>query len=344
MGALTDTNTIPPAVQSYFDRRLLMRALPMLVHARVAMRRPLKQRSGNTIVFRRLNPLGLATVPLVEGVPPSGKKVSYADINVRIQQYGDYVTVADLIKATIEHPLLNDVGKLLGEQAAQTVDVLLREEANSGTNVFYGGTAATRAQLTTTTHKVSEGLLDRIINALFNANASRYTQMVAASVKVDTHPIRPAYWAITHPDVLRTLETFTDWIPVSNYASSGPVMEAEIGSWRELRFLMSSGGTGDAQGGAKVFRGGGGSVVGDVKSTGGNADVYTIVVFGEEAIATVPLEGKSLENIIKPIGSGGPSDPLNQIGTSGWKRTGAERRLNELFMVRAEVTAALVSA
>jgi N4-gp56 family major capsid protein len=344
MGVLTDTGVIPPVVQTYFDRKLLARALPLLVHSRVAERRSLKQKSGNTIVFRRLEPLGLATVPLVEGVPPSGKKVSHTDINVRIQQYGDYVTVADLIKATIDHPLLNDYSKLLGEQAAQTIDVLMREEANAGTNVFYGGTAASRAQLTTTTHKVDAGLLDRMINALFNANASRFTEMVTAGVKVSTVGIRPAFWVITHPDVVRTLEGLTEYTPVVEYASQGPVMEAEVGAWRELRFLASSGGTGDAQGGAKVFRGGGGTVSGDVKSTSGNADVYSILAFAEGAIAAVPLEGMSLENIIKPIGSGGPSDPLNQIGTSGWKHTGARRRLNETFMVRGEVTAALKTA
>jgi N4-gp56 family major capsid protein len=344
MGVLTDSGVIPPVISTYFDRKLLTRARPLLVHARVAERRPLAQRSGNTMVFRRIEALPLASVPLVEGVPPAGQRVSHTDISVRLQQWGDYVTIADLIKATIDHPLLNDANKVLGEQAAQTIDVLMREEANAGTNVFYGGNVGSRAAVVGVAQKVDAALLDRLINALFNANASRFTSIITASVKVDTRPIRAAYWAVTHPDVVRTLETLAEWVPVSHYSGTSAVMEAEVGAWREMRVLSSSGGTNDAQGGAKVFRGGGGAVSGDVKSTSGNADVYTICVFGEEAIAAVPLEGMSLENIIKPIGSGGPSDPLNQIGTSGWKHTGARKRLNETFMVRAEVTAALLTA
>jgi N4-gp56 family major capsid protein len=343
MGVLTDSGVIPPVVQTYFDRALLSRALPLLVHARVAERRPLKQRSGNTMVFRRVESLSLATTPLVEGTPPSGQKVSHTDISVKIQQWGDYITIADLIKATIDHPLLNDANKVLGEQAAQTIDVLMREEQCAGTNVFYGGGVAGRANLTTTTQKVDANLLVRMIRALFDANASRFTKIVTASVKVDTHPIRAAFWAITHPDVVATLETLDEWVPVSHYSGSSAVMEAEVGAFRELRFLASSGGTTDALGGAKVLRGGGGTAAGDVYLTSGNADVYFILAFGEEAVAAVPLEGMSLENIIKPIGSGGPSDPLNQIGTSGWKHTGARKRLNETFMVRAEVTAGLLA-
>ena len=343
MGVLTDTGVIPPVVQTYFDRKLLTRALPLLVHTRVAERRPLAQRSGNTMVFRRVESLALATTPLVEGTPPSGQKLSHTDISVRIQQWGDYVTIADLIKATIEHPLLNDASKVLGEQAAQTLDVLMREEACAGTQVFYGGGVAGRANLQTTAHKVDANLLVCMIRYLLDANASRFTKIIAASVNVETRGIRPAYWAITHPDVVATLETLSEYTPVVEYASQGPVMEAEVGAFRELRFLASSGGTSDALGGSKVIRGGGGAYSTDIYFTGSTADVYFILAFGEEAIAAVPLDGMSLENIIKPIGSGGPSDPLNQIGTSGWKHAGARKRLNEKFMCRAEVTAGLLA-
>jgi len=335
MGVLTDTGVIPPAVAAYFDRSLLTRALPLLVHGRVAERRSLKQRSGNTMVFRRIEALNYDVPPLVEGTPPAGQKISHTDITVKIQQWGDYVTIADLIKATIEHPLLNDANKVLGEQAAQRIDTLMRDEAVAGTKVHYGGNAANRAALTTTTHKVDANVLKRVVRAMFEDNVSRFTQIIGASVKVETHPIRAAYWAITHPDVIFTLQELTGWIPVAHYAGTGAVMEAEVGAFEELRFLSTTL--------AKVYRGGGGSSVGDVQATSSVADVYTILVFGEEAIASVPLEGMSLENIIKPIGSGGPSDPLNQIGTSGWKHTGARKRLNETFLRRIECTAGLVA-
>ena len=332
MGVLTDSGVMPPVVATFFDRKLLIRALPRLVHARVTQRRSLRQRSGNTIVFRRVEALALATTPLVEGMPPAGSKLSHTDISVKIQQWGDYVTVTDLVKATIDHPLLNDANKVLGEQAAQTIDVLTARVEAAGTQIFLGGNVATRGDLKDTGQKVDGSILDRAVRLLDENNATRYTQIIGASVKVNTFPIRAAFWAITHPDVIFTLQELAGWISLEEYAGTGKTMEAEKGAFKDLRFLSTTQAT--------VYRGGGGTAAGDVKSTSALADVYTILIFAEEAVASVPFEAMSLENIIKPIGASGAADPLNQRGTSGWKHTGARIRLNELFMVRIEVTAA----
>lgn len=334
MGVLTDTGTIPPVVAQYYDRKLLRRALPRLVHLRVAQRRPLAMRNGNTMMFRRLEALALATAALVEGVPPTGKALSKTDISATIQQFGDYVTLTDLVQATVEHPLLQDANRLLGEQSAQTLDVLARDVWVAGTNVLFGGAAASRAALTTTTHKIDTTVLDRAVRFLNQQNASRFTEMISASVKINTFPIRPAFWAITHPDILFTLQTLAGWIPVEQYAAMGPVLEAEVGAYKDVRFLTSTN--------AKVYLEGGGALVGDVQGVT-NADVYVTLIMGMDAVGAVPLDGMSLQNIIKPIGSGGPADPLNQIGTSGWKHTGTRVRLNEFFMTRIETTAGKVN-
>lgn len=331
MGVLTSSTTVPPAVSSYFDRKLLRRATPMLHHGRVAQRRPLKMRSGNTIVFRKVSALALALTPLVEGVPPAGKQLSKADISATIQQWGDYVTLSDMVQATVEHPILQDANRVLGEQAGQTIDALIRDVACAGTSVFYtaAATVTLRTQISTTTDKVTTALLDRIIRYLNQQNARRFTELIQAGTKVSTSGIRPAFWAITTPEVLFTLETLSGWKPIEQYASNGPVLEGEAGAYKDLRFLISTQ--------AKSYPGGGTTGAGDVKMTGGVADVHTILCFGTDAIGTVPLEGASLKNIIKPLGSGGVADPLNQIATSGWIHTGARKRLDEAFMTRAEV-------
>ena len=331
MGVLTTTTEVPAAVRTYYDRVTLMRALPKLVYSRVATRRPIKQRQGDTMIFRKFNALPTATAPLVEGVPPTGRQLSKTDISVKIQQWGDFMPVTDLVQVTIDNPVLNEISKLLGEQAAQTVDELLRDVVVAGTSVGYGGGQTSRANLTTTTHKVDVTLLERALRTMQNTNATMFTQMVEASVKVSTFPIRESYIAITHPDVRFTIETLNGFISSEQYAQSGKLLPGEFGSYKGLRFLSTTKG--------KVFLGGGGSATGDVKSTGGLADVYTIMIFAEESCASVPLEGMSLENIVHPRGTGGSADPLNQKGTSGWKHTGARIRLQESFSLRLEVTA-----
>lgn len=336
---VTDSSVVSPAVQSFFDRKLLKRALPMLCFMRVAQRRPLSQRNGNTIVFRRLPALPFALAALTEGIPPTGNQMAKVDISARIQQWGSFITLTDLIKATVEHPVLNDANKLLSEQMAQTSDVLMRNEANAGTQVIYGGGVTARTSLANRTHMISTATLDRAIRFLQQQNAGVFTRMIGASVQVNTFSIRPAYWAIVHPDVWYTLQHLPGVVPVEQYAGKGEVLEMEVGAYKNLRFLMTTLQGGGATGGA--IANAGGSISGaDVQSTGGsNADVYITTVFGTEAIATVPLDGMSVSQIIKPLGSAGSSDPLDQLCTTGWKRTGTQKRLNENFLVRIETTA-----
>lgn len=331
MPNVTTSVTIPPAVQSYFDRKTLMRAIPFLAFDKVAQRRPLKQRVGNTMVFRRFEALALALAALTEGSPPTGRQLSKTDVSVTLQQWGDFVTLTDFGRATVENDLLNEASDVLGEQSGQSLDALLRDVSAAGTTVFYGGAVAARASLTTITHKPDTGLLDRIIRFFMQQNAKMFLEMVSASTKVSTFPIRPAFWAITHPDVIFTLQELPGWISVEEYSSDSEVMPGEVGAYKNLRFMMSSQ--------SKVLLGGGGTAVGDVKLTSTLADVYFIHCFAREAIATVPMDGMSLENIIKPLGSAGVADPLNQLATSGWKHTGARKILNDNFMARAEVTA-----
>jgi len=321
-------------VQSYFDRKLLMRALPYLAYDRVAQRRGLKQRSGNTLVFRRFEALALALAPLNEGAPPTGKQLSKTDISVTLQQWGDYVTLTDFGRATVESDLLNEASDVLGEQAGQSMDALLRDVASAGTTVFYGNAVAARANLVGAAQKIDGAVLDRATRFLLEQNAKMFTEIISASSKFATFPIRDAYLAITHPDVIFSAQEMPGWISVEEYASDGQVMPGEVGAYKNIRFLQTTQ--------AKVLPGGGGTAVaGEVKSTGGLADVFMINLFGKEAIATCPLDGMSMENIIKPLGSAGVADPLNQLSTSGWKHTGARKILNDNFMARIEVTATL---
>lgn len=64
--------------------------------------------------------------------------------------------------------------------------------------------------------------------------------------------------------------------------------------------------------------------------------VYCTMLLGKKAYATTQIQGLGLEHIFKQRGSGGTSDPLNQIATQGWKMTKAAVRLIEEYMVRIE--------
>ena len=47
------------------------------------------------------------------------------------------------------------------------------------------------------------------------------------------------------------------------------------------------------------------------------ADVYSTLILADDAYGTTKVAGGGLQHIVKPLGSGGSSDPLNQRATVG---------------------------
>lgn len=65
-------------------------------------------------------------------------------------------------------------------------------------------------------------------------------------------------------------------------------------------------------------------------------NVYSTLIMGAEAYGTTELTGGGLQHIVKPLGSAGTADPLNQRATVGWKATKVAERLVEAYMIRVE--------
>ena len=69
------------------------------------------------------------------------------------------------------------------------------------------------------------------------------------------------------------------------------------------------------------------------------ADVYSTLIIADDAYGTTKVSGGGLQHIVKPLGSGGSSDPLNQRATVGWKATKTAKILVPQYLVRIESSA-----
>ncbi len=69
------------------------------------------------------------------------------------------------------------------------------------------------------------------------------------------------------------------------------------------------------------------------------ADVYSTLIIADDAYGTTKVAGGGLQHIVKPLGSGGSSDPLDQRATVGWKATKTAKILVQQYLVRIESTA-----
>jgi N4-gp56 family major capsid protein len=77
-----------------------------------------------------------------------------------------------------------------------------------------------------------------------------------------------------------------------------------------------------------------------LSTTGTSADVYPVLILGQDAYGVVPLKGQSSMSptVLNP-NTPSKSDPLGQRGYVGWKTWFNAVRLNETWMSRLEVAA-----
>ena len=319
------TTDISQRTQVYADRRLLTRAVPNNILGQFGQTRPVPKNKGLVIKFRRYNKLAAATTPLSEGVTPTGKTLTKTDVSATLAQYGDYVTITDVIKDTHEDPVLNETIDICAEQAAETWDLLRFGILKAGTNVLYSvGTARTSVNAA-----ISKTLLRRAERTLLRQEAKHLKEIVKAGPNENTFPVQSTYVAVCHSDVKMDLEGISDWLGVHEYASQGGLINGEMGASGAFRFV--------ADNNCSAWADAGDTTTTMISTTGSKADVYPILIFGKDAYGICPLAGmEAIRSIIvQPKGS--DSDPLAQRGSIGWKGWTATVILNDLWMLRLEV-------
>ena len=343
MAAITTYGDISPAVAAYSVVRMLTRAMPYLHLEKFGQTYPLPTNSTLTAKFRRYFLQGstgaagpdsgsfyipVATTPLVEGVTPTGSLLASQDYTVTLAQYGDYVTITDVVEDTHTDPILQTATDALGEQAAVTVEVLRYNVLKAGTNVYYAAKVASR---TLVANPIALADQRGTTTALNRQNAKKITQVVASNAAFNTKSVEAAYMAVCHPDLESDIRNMTGFVPVASYGTHTSPFEGEIGSVEQVRYLTSTVMASFPDAGAAVNPN-------NIRSTSGvNADVYPILIFGRDAYGIVPLKGKSAMTpmVVNPKPS--PGDPLAQRGTVGWKLYTATVILQDMWMVRLEV-------
>jgi N4-gp56 family major capsid protein len=318
MPDITTRTQVTAENQSFYDKNLLFRATPQLVHTKFAQIRDIPRNAGtNTIKFRRYGNLAAAKTPLTEGITPAGKQLSITDVTATVAQYGDYVTITDVLDYESVDPILMETGEILGDQYADTIDQLTCDILNAGSVLARAAARASRITIAAG-DVITATLIDTGILTLKNNNCRMITSMVDASTGVATQPIGKAYVAINHTNLSPAIKALTGFVKVENYANKADVMEGEYGYYNNTRFIESTNG--------KIFTGLGAAGI----------DVYSLIIMGQHAYGTTRVSGEAIKNIIKPLGSAGTADALDQRATSGWKATFVAKILNDAFIYRIE--------
>lgn len=284
-------NDLSPEMKVYYEDRLIDYAEPNLVHDQFGDQYPIPAHGGKTIEFRKYSPLDKAMTTLTEGVTPDGNKLDVTTIEATVDQYGDYITISDVLDLTAIDRNLEQATKLLGSQAGRTLDTVTREVITAGTNVMYapkgdGSEVLTRAGI--------DGTCLLTKDLIFKA-AAKLREMNAV-------PIDDAFVAIVHPNVATDIMLSEGWLETQKYANPENIYKGEIGMLGGVRFVQSTE--------AKIID----------AATAGTTDisVYCTMVIASNAYGVTSVTGGGLQHIVKQLGSAGTADPLNQRATTGY--------------------------
>lgn len=270
---------------------------------------------ASTVEWRKWAALSAATTPLTEGTTPAGSNHTVTLVTSTTAQYGDFITYSDVLEMQSIDPFVMSTMELQGYQAADTLDQISRNVLVAGTNVQYAGAVANRASVASS-NKLSVAEIKKAVKTMEAANVPR---------------INGYFMCIAHPYALHDVMADSEFILTSQYNGAQALYNGEVGTYYGVRFIATTN--------AKVYTGAGASSI----------DVYTSLLFGQHWFGTVKYMDNTggqktptaqgnfmVEMFMKPVGSSGSADPLNQRGSIGWKVSHAIKILNQTCGLRIE--------
>lgn len=306
MSTTTQTTTYTAAIPSggtyprtylnktYYDKNLLETAKTQLVFAAYGQKKPIPRNSGKTVEFRRWNLFDPdAVASLTEGVTPDSQDLGQTKVEATVAQYGAFVEVSDLLDLTAYDPVIGDTSELLGEQMGIKIDHVTRDIMTATTNKQIVGQSS--AASLTSTNKLTVAEIRKAVRTLKKNKARMFG-----------NGRRPHFICICDPDSTYDLQNDSLWQDVSKYSNAEQIYSGEIGRLFGVVFVESTECKVDDHTAASPVN--------------SSYDVHHTLVFGADAYGIVDIDGSgSMEIIVKPHGSSGTADPLNQRATIGAK-------------------------
>ena len=300
---MTTSSALSAGMQTYYNRELLRTFEPNLVHLQFGDEHRMPPHSGLVMNMRKLIPLETNTKALSEGDPGESVMLAETEVTVQLQQYGEYARCTDKLDLTHLDMDIMRRTKLFGDAGARSIDAVVREELAKCANVIYAGGKASRAELTAA-DKLTSRELRKAVKTLKKNHAQTFGGY---------------YVAIIGPDTMYDLQEDEAFVKVSQYQDKENIYTGEVGRLFGVRMVETTE--------AKIFEGAGAS----------GADVASVIVLGQYAYGVTSLKGAKPRVIVKPAGSAGTADPLDQISTVGWKMDGfGAKLLQPEYAVRIE--------
>jgi N4-gp56 family major capsid protein len=283
-------------IQQYFDKKLLEQTLKTIVLDQFAFKAPLPGKAGHKTVrfFRYPESVTTDVATLTEGTAittGASKQLSLTTVDVTLAQYGQIVTISDLLSAVELFNTMEQATVQNGQDAALKVDELLRNILgdSSALQLRYAGAATSYATVTGTDDAMTAlDILDAATNLRVN----------------NARPTGGYFTAIMAPEIARDLMNDDDWLEASKYGNPDNLFKGEVGRYMGVRVVATT----------NPYR----QTTQHTYAAAGTR--YSTFVVGDQAYGGVNLATMSAYSP-KMVISQGPdkSDPLAQLTTVGFK-------------------------
>lgn len=290
-------------VQNAYNRQLYYALRTQPLFEMVADVKPAEQpMPGSAVIFTQLASLSTATTALTEtsDITPVAL-TNPTQVTATLAEYGNGVELTAKLRATgfidVDEGTLN----VLGYNAADSLDVIAKNQLEAGTNVRYSGTATSRGTITAAATIKGNDL--RFVVAKLRGNA--------AMPKKGTY-----YVTFMHSDVAYDLRADTaagQWRESHIYASPEAIFAGEAGAFEGTVVVETPRTT--------VFT--------DSGSSPTTVDVYVTTTLGQQALAKATAIETHL--VQSPI-----TDRLRRIVNYGWYSLIAYARFREAAIYRIE--------
>jgi len=232
--AFDSSYTLEPGLKTYYDTELLENSREKRIYAQFGQRQPLPKNRGKTVEWRKWKTLPPAMKALVEGVNPKGRKMGEIAITKTISQHGDYVEKTDVLDLHYYDNVGQAITEELGSAAAQTMDLLIRNELLTGTNVMVADTIGAGGAVTENSVRwklAGEAFLTPDMVA-----------QVATKLEADKAPMLDGryYVGVIHPYAKYDLRKSEYWTEVHEYAAVEEIFNGEIGELHGIRFMTTT--------------------------------------------------------------------------------------------------------
>jgi N4-gp56 family major capsid protein len=316
--ALTQTSSLSTD-QVAFDRIAYFALRSELLFDAVADVMPLGQAMpGSAVTFTIFNDLAVADTALTETSDVTAVAMSDSQVTVTLAEYGNAVSTTAKLRGTSFLDVDAAAANIVGYNAGISIDTVIRDVINGGSNVIYGGGGATDPVGRTTVQVedvIEANDVRKVVAALRGANAVSFGGM---------------YIGYIHPDVsydLRRETGVASWRDPHVYSDPANIYMGEIGAFEGVRFIETPRG--------KIF-----ANASNGSGSTGTIDVYGTLIMGRQALAKahsiVDGNGPFPRVVRGPV-----TDSLMRFQPIGWYWLGGYGLFREASLRRVESSSSI---